>query len=200
MTIRKGQEWGVEVDRPGDLVVLAGDAALADAVAAGERRPLAVAAGDLHRTLGAPPTDRPRPRRVPIDALRVELDDRTLLAVAHVVARPPGPLGWWRGQLVAAMNTDHLRDWAVAPRNHPGDGRVEVLDVAATMSWRQRWAARRRLPAGTFLPHPDIATSSVPSVEWRFARPMRVEADGRSVGSTRHLRVTVEPDAFELHV
>jgi diacylglycerol kinase family enzyme len=97
------------------------------------------------------------------------------------------------------MNTDHLGRWSVAARNHPGDGRVEIIEVAASMSWRQRFTARRRLPAGTFLPHPDIGTRSVPSAVWSFERPMHVVVDGRSVGSTRHLRVTVEPDAFELH-
>jgi hypothetical protein len=199
MTIRKGEEWGVEVDRPADVAVLHSDAELADAVASGVQRPLTVDGGDLHRTLGGPSPERLR-RRVPIDALRIELGSRTLLGVAHAVARRPGPLGWWRGPVIGVFNTDHLGRWSIASRNHPGDGRVEVVDVASTMPWRQRLAARRRLPHGTFVPHPDISTRSATAVEWTFDRPLRVDVDGRSVGTTSTLRVTVEPDAFELYV
>ncbi|MCU0260497.1 MAG: hypothetical protein MUE78_05710 [Ilumatobacteraceae bacterium] len=200
MTIRPGEEWGSEVARPPDLLVVPDDAALAAALAAHEQRPLAVAGGDLHRTLGAPTTTGSVVRCVPVDVLDVELDGARQVAVAHVVARRPGPTGWWRGPIVAVMNTDHLGAWSVAPRNHPNDGRAEIVEVDPSMPMRQRWAARRRLPTGTFLPHPAISTRSRPSASWTFASPLTVWLDGRRLGPTRSLRVTVLPDAVSLHL
>jgi hypothetical protein len=195
MTIRKGTEWGVAVERPPDLVLCDGDAALAARVAAGDPRPLAVAGGDLARTVGSPGT-RTTLQRVPVDALRVELDGREVLGVAHVVARRR----WWRGRILAVCNAEHMGDWDVAPRSHPNDGVADVVEVSASMPWRARLQARRRLPAGTHVPHPDISTQRVTEAEWDLDPGMRVHVDGVDHGPARRLRVQVVADAFALHV
>jgi len=149
----------------------------------------------LFTAVGAP-APRPIAQRVPVDLLRVGLDDRELTAVAHVVARR----SWWRGPVIAATNVDHVGEWNVAPRAHPNDGRFDVVEVAPDMSLRQRWQARSRLAQGTHVPHPQIATSTAQERSWTFDRPMRVWIDGVDRGRTRRLSVRLEPDAFELHV
>lgn len=202
MTVRPGQEWGSPVARPAGLRVLGSDAELADAVARDPGGAYAVGGGDLHRTLGSPrPGDGPILQRLPVDALLVTAagtDHRTIehLAVAHVVARR----SWWRGPIVFVMNADHAGTWNVAPRAHPDDGRADVVEIAAAMTARARWQARRRLPHGTHLPHPAIATRSVRRAEWRFERPLRLWIDGVERGRVTELRVEVQPDAFALHV
>jgi hypothetical protein len=193
VTIRKGEEWGIAVDRPPGLVVAGSDAELARLVRGAA--PLAVADGDVHRSLGGP-EGRDRLQRVPVDLLRVSVDGAEHVAVAHVVARR----SWWRGSIVAVMNVDHLGDWNVAPRAHPNDGRADIVEVAASMSLRARLQARRRLPLGTHVPHPAIATSTSNARTWEFANPLSVWIDGVRAGSCRRLAVAVEPDAFELHV
>ena len=45
---------------------------------------------------------------------------------------------WWRGRVVAAMNAEFLGPWDVAPRAHPGDGLLDVLDVSPAMSLADR--------------------------------------------------------------
>ncbi len=194
MTIRPGHEWGTTVARPDGLVVAADDAELARRVGAGPHLPLAVAAGDLHRSLGAPGM-RSTMQRVSIDLLHVEVDGIERAAVAHVIARR----SWWFGPIVAVMNVDHIGDWNVAPRAHPNDGRFDVIEVASSMGRRERWMARSRLPQGTHVPHPAIATRTATSGDWRFDRPCSLWLDGVPIGSGRELRVTLEPDAFELH-
>jgi len=175
---------------------LADDAALAAAVVAGKEGPLAVAAGDLHRAVGAPSSSHSA-HVVDVDLLEVTLDgDRRFYAVAHVVARR----GWWRGRLVAVCNVDYVGEWNVAPRAHPNDGRADVLDVAPDMGLRARWQARRRLAQGTHVPHPHIAGRSVRQATFEFDREMRVWVDGVDVGRARRIDVSVRPDAFELHV
>lgn len=194
MTIRPGEEWGAAVDRPDDLVVLADDASLAAAVLAG-RGPLSVSGGDLHRAVGSP-QPRPQMQRVDVDLIRATADGEEVVAVAHVVARR----SWWRGPLVAVMNVDHVGDWNVAPRAHPNDGRLDVVEVDASMGVRQRWQARRRLPQGTHVPHPAISTRRATEAAWTFDPPLRLWVDGVDRGPVAELSVTVEPDAFTLHV
>ena len=195
MTIRPGVEWGDTVDRPGDLVVCAGDAELAALVAAGDPRPLAVGAGDLARTAGSP-GHRDRVQRVPVDALRVVADGVEHVAVAHVVARRRT----WLGRIVAVCNAEWMGAWDVAPRAHPNDGVADVVEVAASMPVRARFQARRRLPTGTHVPHPDIRTSRTADGTWTFGAGTRLWIDGVPRGRVRELQVRVDADAFELHV
>jgi hypothetical protein len=192
MTIRPGEPWGEPAVRPADLVVASSDAELAALVAAGHRE-VGVSNGDLHRSLGAPPM-RADVQRLPLDALRVVVDGRELLAVAHVVAAR----SWWRGRVVFVMNTEHLGERDVAPRAHPNDGRFDVVEIDPGMPLRARWEARRRMPHGTHLPHPSISLRRATDALWSFERPTPVRVDGVAVGAARRLEVTIEPDRYEL--
>jgi diacylglycerol kinase family enzyme len=103
------------------------------------------------------------------------------------------------GRILLVMNAEFLGTWDVAPRGHPNDGRVEVLDVDAAMTVRQRLAARRRLPTGGHVPHPLIAGRSVRTARWDFARPMAVRLDGVAAGTARTIEVSVVADAAVVH-
>jgi diacylglycerol kinase family enzyme len=94
------------------------------------------------------------------------------------------------------MNAQFLGSWDVAPRGHPGDGRVDVLDGDIALG--DRWKARSRLPAGTHVPHPGIRQTRAARWETTFDRPAPVRLDGEVVATARRLEVEVEPDA--LHV
>lgn len=195
MTIQRGQEWGVTVERPGELVVATDDAALARLVLADPHGCYGLSGGDVFRSLGSPEPRDPV-QRLPMDALAVTIDDRELLAVAHVIVRR----GWWRGGLLAVMNADHVGVWNVAPRAHPNDGRFDVVEVDAAMSLRHRWQARGRLSHGTHVPHPDIGVRTATDGSWAFAGPRNVWIDGVAIGATTRLTVSVLPDHFEIHV
>jgi hypothetical protein len=200
VTIKPGQEWGRDLKAPVQAATLGGDAELAAAYAGGETGPFAVGAGDLWRAVGAPggPTYR---HVVPVDVLEVRLDGgEGVLAVAHVVARRPGRLGWWRGRILAICNVDYVGEWNVAPRAHPNDGRADVVEVAGMMPWRARWQAWRRLPQGAHVPHPAISTRSVREATFEFDTPVAVWLDGVRTGTASTLTVKVRPDAFELYI
>jgi len=195
VTIRKGEEWGTSVPRPGQLVIAASDRELAALIGAGGRAALGVSSGDVNATVGAP-TDRDPVQQLPFDLLRIEADGVSHIAVAHVVARR----SWWRGRIVAVLNVDHVGRWNVAPRAHPNDGRFDVVAVRPQMTIRQRLQARRRLPQGTHIPHPEISTRTGTHEEWHFDRPQRLFVDGKHVGSVQDLAVVIEADAFVIHV
>lgn len=195
MTIRKGERWGTTTARPPDLRTVATDAELAALVESGSAGPFGIAGGDLHRSVGSP-APRDEMQRLPIDVIDVVVDGERVVAVAHVVARR----GWWRGGIVAVCNVDRIGGWDVAPRAHPNDGRLDIVEVDGRMTLRQRRQAQRRLATGTHVPHPMINTRTARADEWVFDRPQNVWVDGRRVASVRSLRVEVRPDAAEILV
>jgi len=195
VTIKKGEEWGTPSARPDDLVVAGTDAELAALVTRDPAGSYGLNGGDLYRSLGAPPARDPM-QRLPVDALLVDLDDERRLAVAHVVARN----GWWTGRIVVASNCGYVGEWNVAPRAHPNDGRVDVIDVDPKMPVRQRLQARRRLRLGTHLPHPLLTTRVVGSAVWTFDAPTTVYVDGVRHGRCSWLGVEVSPDHFAIYL
>ncbi len=202
MTISKGASWGEPVQRPAGLRIATSDSALAAMLADDTGVPVAIAGGDLFRTLGSRPIgDRDEVMAFPIDLVDVSLDgEQTAVAVAHVVARRATWRGGaWRGPVLAVMNAEFMGDYDVAPRGHPNDGRVETFEVAASMGVRQRWESRRRMRNASHLPHPAISTRSVRRVTFDFTADMRVFADGIDIGSTRSLGIAVRPDAAVVH-
>jgi hypothetical protein len=199
MIVKRGDEWGEATTAPIDSVEVHSDAALAAVVTGAEPRPVVVRGGDVHRSLGAPAPTRAT-MRVPIDLITVTADGRRLAAVAHVIARRRGSFGWWRGRIVAVMNVDHLGDWDAAPRAHPNDGWLDVIEVDQSMSLRARWQAWRRLPTGSHVPHPDVTVRRVRAETFAFGSSLGLWVDGVGRGTVRSLRVEVEPDGAEVYV
>jgi hypothetical protein len=199
LTVRKGEGWGEPGTLAEDGVVVRSDAEARRVVErarrAGERPPpLGLAGGDLCRTLGGR-GDVARLRsgdavRLPVDVGAVLLDGRLHWFVAHLVARR----GWWRGRIVAAMNAQHLGDWDVAPRGHPNDGKLDVLD--ADLPLGDRWKARSRLRTGSHVPHPAIRERHVAAIQVDLEPGMRVWLDGEPLGPARSLAIRVEADAL----
>ena len=200
MTIRKGEAWGSVGPLPDGTVIVRSDGELLrlvhEARSAGRSLPpLALLGGALMRAVGGTGDERRLAGEMavlPVDLVRVEFDATTTWSAAHVIARR----GWWRGPILAAMNAEFVGAWDVTPRGHPNDGRVDLLEVSAAMSVRDRLRARGRLTAGTHLPHPAISVRQTSSVERTFERPMRVWVDGVPMGSAGSLRLAVEPDAL----
>jgi hypothetical protein len=201
VTIRKGEAWG-EVGRlPDDGVVVRSDAEARRVVTEARRAsrplpPVGLLGGDLCRTLGGR-GDEARLRgdgaaRLPVDVGSVLVDGVQHWFVAHLVVRR----SWWRGRIVAAMNAEFVGAWDVAPRAHPDDGLLDVVDVSPAMPLTDRVRARRRLPSGGHLPHPAIAVSRRPAVQFDLDRPTPVWLDGEPVGEARRLSVRLEPDAL----
>jgi diacylglycerol kinase family enzyme len=97
------------------------------------------------------------------------------------------------------MNVDHLGRWDVAPRAHPNDGWLDVLEVDPDMPARARWQASRRLASGTHVPHPDIAVRRVRGTTFTFGRPLGLWVDGVEQGSVSVLGVRVVADGGEVY-
>lgn len=202
MTIEKGRDWGSVGPAPTDMVVVRSDAEARAALEAARREsaplpPLGLLGGDLCRALGGGGDEvrlRDAPTLATVDLGVVLLDGRIHLFVAHLVLRQ----SWWRGRVVAVMNAQHLGGWDVAPRSHPGDGRLDLLD--GDLSLADRWKARRRLPQGTHVPHPGIVQRRITAWTAVLDRPTPAWLDGDRVTEARTVAVRVEPDAIRVAV
>ncbi len=202
MTIEKGQPWGGTVDRPERVRFFDDDAAVAAALTDGSGDPVALAGGDLHRTVGGrDPVGLAQLLELPIDLLHVTLDGQPIrTACAHVtMQRPSLRGGWWFGDVVMVMNAEFIGDWHIVARGHPNDGRAEVCAWTADFGVRQRWEARRRLPGNAHIPHPQIEVRSIKQRVWEFATPMRVMIDGERAGVARRVGVAVVADAAVIY-
>ena len=205
------------VDR-GDVTaapeVSGGDAALAAAVHGPHARIRFVPdeASDLARALGIV-AGHASSEPVTVDVLVLgERDERAVNMV--VLGPPPDRLRWhhravectveisgrtaWTGSAttVVIANGEYLRGKDVVPRGHPGDGRFEVHVYALAPG--QRAAMRRRLGAGTHLPHPEIRTAQGTEVRVRWERPVRLEVDGTVREKAQSVVAAIEPGALTL--
>jgi hypothetical protein len=203
VTIERGTEWGRAGSLPDGAPTVTSDAELGALVTrsrrSGEPLPtVGLLGGDLCRTVGGRgDADRLRTdeaRMLPVDVGSVLIDGRLHWFVAHLVARR----SWWRGPIWAACNAQWMGAWDVAPRAHPGDGRLDLFDVRLPLG--DRLAARKRLPTGTHLPHPDITERRAKAIQVAFDRPLTVYLDAVAVGPARQLSVRVEPDALTVVV
>jgi hypothetical protein len=199
VTIRKGELWGEPGPLPEHGVIVHSDREARDVVTAARRAnepipPLGLAGGDLCRTLGGT-GDESRLRsgdamQLPVDLGSVLVDGRLHWFVAHLVARR----SWWFGRVIAVMNAQYIGTWDVAPKGHPNDGRLDVLDGDPSLG--QRWQARTRLRTGTHVPHPAIDERRATAVQLELDRPTPVELDGHPLGRATTLSIRVEPDAL----
>lgn len=204
MSVERGADWGERSRPPDDLRVFDDPLAALDLITeirrtGGALPPIGLTGGDLVRTLGGPTS--PDLRRAD-EALHVRVDLGAVLAdgalywfLAHLVARR----SWLRGRIVVAANAAFVGEWNIAPRAHPGDGRLDTVEVT-DMSLGDRIKARRRLASGTHEPHPDITVRRPKAAQFDFGRPTKVRLDGRAIGSARTLSVRVEPDAVDLWI
>lgn len=199
MTVRRGEAWGQAGALPADGVVVHSDAEARRIVEHHRRAgepvpPLGLLGGDLCRTLGgrgdAERLRSPAARQLPVDLGAALIDGRLHWFVAHLVARR----SWWRGRIVAAMNAEFRGAWDVAPRAHPNDGRLDILD--ADPPFGDRLQARHRLRTGQHVPHPDIQERRVDAAQFELDRSTGIWLDGERIAAARRLSVRVEPDAL----
>jgi diacylglycerol kinase family enzyme len=94
------------------------------------------------------------------------------------------------------MNGAWWGSWNPAPKAHPNDGLVDVVE--ARLHVGDLGAVRRRLPHGAHLPHPRIAVRRVAEVE--VGAGPRLWLDGERVRAAGALRLVVEPDALTVVV
>lgn len=204
MVIGRGEDWGTsgvpdtgtpkaESDHEASLLLGAGC------------REFVVSHGDMARTIGAVvPTDSTAFRRLPVDLTIVEFVPRCsqsngsaivpIPMLSHCLVRLP----WWRGGLLrgpvtVVCNAQFVKGRDVAPRGHPNDGAVDIIEFSAALSARERLRVLRRLRTGDHLPHPSIRTRRVTSSrDVDVTGCVVVDGIRRGRGTIRSLRIEAD--------
>jgi len=207
MTIRKNQDWGVTVARPESLIICENDAAASQLATESflQQKPIpaiAITRSNLSRALGAKGADvnSQNMQATPFDLIEITFADdskteQKVLALGYGLLRK----SWWRGEIVAAMNTSFIGDWDCAPRSHPNDGKFDLLTVTSEMKPTQRLIASRRLRLGTHLPHPQISVKQLTSFEADCSAKPNLYIDNRKFLSVKQCKFRLLPDALTLY-
>ena len=207
MTIRKNENWGVTVARPENLVICETDEA-ASQLATNyflQQKPIpaiAIKRSNLSRALGTmgADIDSQNMQATPFDLIEVTFVDASkteqkVLALGYGLLRK----SWWRGEIVAAMNTSFIGDWDCAPRSHPNDGKFDLLTVNSEMKPAQRLIASRRLRLGTHLPHPQISVKQLTSFVADCSAEPNLYCDNRKFACVTYCKFRLLPDALTLY-
>ncbi len=199
MTIGPGTPWSAPGLLPADAPMFNTDHALSAALAAarmaiGGALPIVgMTGGTLWTTIGGPSVPgrlrTAEARHYPVDLGVVVADGVTHVFVGSVVARH----GLWRDTL-AVMNTPFLGRFRVAPRAHPGDALLDIIEGEG-LSLDDVRRIMPRLRHGTHLPHPKLRERRLAEATWSFAQPRMLSVDGRRLGRVSELSVHLEPDA-----
>ncbi len=207
MTIRKNEDWGSTVVRPENLLICETDAAASQLATDFylQQKPMpaiAIFRSSLSRTLGKKGSNvnSQNMQATPFDLLEVTFVDASMIE-QKVLALGYGLLrkSWWRGDIVAAMNTSFIGDWDCAPRSHPNDGKFDLLAVSSEMKSTQRLIASRRLKFGTHLPHPQISVKQLTSFDADCSVKPNLYVDNRRFISVNQCKFRLLPDALTLY-
>ena len=207
MTIRRNENWGVAVARPESLVICETDAAasqLATEYFLQQKSipAIAITRSNLSRALGTKGSvvNSQNMQATPFDLIEITFADdskteQKVLALGFGLLRK----SWWRGDIVAVMNTSFIGDWDCAPRSHPNDGKFDLLTVSSEMKPTQRLIASRRLRLGTHLPHPQISVKQITSFEADCSAKPNLFVDNRKFVCVNQCKFRLLPDALTLY-
>lgn len=211
MTIERGMPWGEPMSLPESAPVAGSDRELASLIeqrmGSGTSIVVGLTDGDLHRTLGSPrhsvadlhsgsgmgfPMD--------IGVLSSDEIDRggPTIFTAHLIATTSTRGVLWRGRTIIVMNAAFRGAQNLAPRSHPNDGRLDVIDGRLGMVDRRR--ALDRTTTGSHVPHPDLRVSHVREKDFESDTPLQIHVDGVRIGSVRSFAVRCIPDAATIIV
>lgn len=201
MGITPGKEWGSEDSYPEDFLVINSNQDLWDILESHKRSNemipvIGLAGGDLWRTLGGTRKNNrlnsEKAQLFTVDIGSALLDGHIYWFASHLIARSP----LWLGRSWIAANAAHRKSWNIAPRAHPGDGLLDVLD--SNLNFSDLVKAKSRMQTGTHVPHPDINYRRIKSEQTNFSQKTDIWLDDVKVVKAKEISVRVEPDALRV--
>jgi len=204
MTIRKGEQWGIRISKPTRIRHASSDAEIAKC---SSEDFISVNGGDIFATLGSPAfiSDSDECTLLPMDALQVKIllsdaSEKSFSAASCIeVGSLISPLK--SGRYICITNGGIVSGRNFAPRAHPNDGRLDIMLVAETMSFRDRLTARKKALTGTHVPHPSISLRQDETFSTkRLGERDKLRIDGVAVTNWIEVSVSIIPDYWQIVV
>lgn len=217
--IERGKPWEQpSADPIPPPLVRGSDHDLAHAVAAGGRelRFEPIGPSDLARALGLDPTRAGGGAASTVDVDLVHVGEGEVAVNSVVLGVAPHELRRWhrprpmkievdgrpldveRATTMVLVNGGWLEGFDVAPRAHPGDGRLDLQVYA--VPGRERRELRRRLATASHLPHPAIVERRVRVVTVECDEPRPCAIDGRAGDPRTRLEIEILRGGLRLHL
>lgn len=204
MTIRKGEQWGSRISTPSRIRHVSSDAEIAQC---SSEDFIAVGGGDIYATLGSPAfvSESDQCTLLPMDALQVEIllsdaSEKSCTAASCIeVGSLISPLK--SGRYICVTNGGIVSGRNFAPRAHPNDGRLDIMQIEETMSFRDRLTAKKKALTGTHVPHPSISLRQDETFSTkRSGEREKLRIDGVSVANWIEVSVSIVPDYWQIVV
>jgi len=206
MTIGKNEKWGTVVSCPPGLPLFSSSRSLSvfltqhsELLQSSSPFECRLYARNFHTLLGLKRKRSEQCLRIPIDVVRVEgakCGARfSFVAIDTILLTTRFPFG----EYLLLTNSGFWWGRRFAPRAHPNDGKMDVVEIDENMTFRQRFLGFRRAKWSTHLPHPQIAYEQRVTVDWRGGE-RRLWIDGRRLPRVSELYAQVLPDALVLYV
>lgn len=204
MTIRKGEQWGSRIPTPSRIRHVSSDAEIAQC---SPEDFIAVGGGDIYTTLGSPSfvSESDECTLLPMDALQVKIllsdaSDKSCTAASCIeVGSLISPLKF--GRYICVTNGGIVSGRNFAPRAHPNDGRLDIMQIAEAMSFRDRLTAKKKALTGTHVPHPSISLRQEETFSAkRSGEREKLRIDGVTVANWIEVSVSIVPDYWQIVV
>ncbi|MBL89175.1 MAG: hypothetical protein CL517_02725 [Actinobacteria bacterium] len=202
MNLNKGDSWGSATSLPADGLVVQSNEDLFKQINAYKRNEktlpvFGLLGGDLWRTLGGR-SDRSRLHKegaagVNVDLGCILLDGKIFWFSSHVLIGKK-----FFGEMILISNVAYYGKMNVAPKAHPGDGRLDVLKI--DLNFGQKLKALRRAASGTHVPHPGIRYERVKAEQFDLPKNSCVRIDGQKVGNFSNVSFRIEEQALKVIV
>ena len=207
MTIKRGDAWGQVEKTPHNLrwceTDRDADDYLTNQILTGSPvENIAIRKSNVGREVGlsGATSGRDTMLMTKFDVVRVqyELVDRTTKTeffLGHALLRK----SLIRGEVTGVFNTSFIKNFNCAPRSHPNDGKLDILQVDESMSLRQRLAARRLMKLGAHLPHPKIRYFQTNQHTTQNITGVNLFVDSKLLGCVNQCEFESIPDAVSLY-
>ena len=181
-------EWAHQISVDSSFPIAKSDREIAKLAAAGEKV-VRIESGNIFRTLGGR-EGRKQPTSLEatmceIDLGKVQFKKKEFLFASHCSLRQYH----FSTKGVLVMNSQFYKNRRVSIRGHPSDGKLDV--ISSQLNLRQYMLASKLSESGSHVPHPDIKIKSTDERSFSFERLMRIYADGRLVGRSDEVRISL---------
>tara|TARA_B100000686_G_C16459140_1_gene796163 strand:+ start:66 stop:686 length:621 start_codon:yes stop_codon:yes gene_type:complete len=189
--------WSKEIVVPRQIRTAGSDQEIAELYELGEKI-IGLTSGDLHSSLGGnlsvqrTVANKTTACNIDLGKVTTEQDSYIFASYCKILHR----YAPWKGKVI--VNSQLIAGRRLAPKAHPGDGHLELIE--SSLTFRQALLARRKAKLGDHLPHPDLKIKRVHNFKYDFEESKKLVIDNQFIGYHKFVEFEVLPHAITIIV